>query len=236
MDYRHLLPSQIQSLGKILAASQLDPSLFRWDHLDVDFAGYDPLPGILHTPTGYYFAFARHYQARGYDSVVDAGHRVGFSPGKESDSEDHGPLEWRDVEAFFGRWLQYLRRELDAKDFWEAVAGVKGVTGYDDSDLEETPFTPEERENLTNRLAEIQARLSSLESLRAQDIAFVKKQFGDLREELSRMRRGRWKKLFLGTLANLALRQIIPPELIRGALEALRDLFTAPGAGSLPPG
>jgi len=232
LDRDELLPSQLAALGRILRKSGLSATDFEWRDSDHDFAGYVPVPALVHKPTDSFFAIATDFEASGFDSIRKSGRRVCLSPGKEEGEEVHRRVDWRDVEARFQEWLTYLRRELAAPDFWEAVVSIDEmpVAGK----RAEEPFTPAEQRVIEQRFDAMDRHLDEIKELTEDQTEYVRAEFIELRQQLSRMKRGQWSKFFLGTIANLALRHI-PISVLREILDFVKGVLHVLTQGPLLP-
>ncbi len=106
--------------------------------------GTDPFQHLVHKPTGFSFGIARNFESSSYSGrLQEKGRWIAFKPGSEREVDDHSRLTWTDVENYFRDWLAYVRRELDAPDFWDAVYSLaEPEFSRDDSDK---PFTSNEQ-------------------------------------------------------------------------------------------
>lgn len=235
-EFDSVMKSQRHSLGHILGKSGLDPSEFQWAEAPDGNFGYDGVPALYHRPSRYWFGIGRDYRTYGYsDALTEEGRRVVFTPGNHHSYETHRHQKWSEVEKCFDLWLQYLKRELDSVDFWEAVEAVS-LGGAEPASADQ-PFTAEEQQIIAGRLSVLEERMLAAEKLSKEQAAYVQREFKELRAELKRMRRWQWWKLLLGTIANFSLRHIVPESAVRELLDAAKELFhTLTGTPSLPPG
>jgi hypothetical protein len=226
VEIKGLLPSQIAELGKAIARAKLNAREFEPDEFDdFSYAGYSPVPTLRHTPTRSWFGFARYYAMGRRASVEEYGFRAGLAPGKESPFEERGPLDWNGTLAAFQEWLTYVQREAGTVDFLEAFEAERATIAAVDSEADDLPFTPDEQQHIAPQLDAIEEEIVEAVRPNAEFETFVRAEFTFLRAELGKMRRGQWRKLFYGTLINFAARAMVPPEIVRKALEAAKDFF-----------
>jgi len=226
MEVEGLLRSQVADLARHIARAGLTAVDFQSDEVHQNFAGYTPVPAIIHRPTGTWFAFARYVSASYYnDHVSDLGYRVGLRPGDTRQFEERGPLEWPEVLGAVGDWLGYVRRELDADDFLSAFEAASASPTSTDSASDLTPFSADEVAVIGPQLDRIEEGLSQAAKQTSGLEDYVKAEFAYLRTELGRMQRGRWRKAFLGTLASMAMRGIVGQQFVRDAVEQAREFL-----------
>ena len=174
MDYRHLMLSQRQALGRRLGSSGLNPGDFTWKELERDRGDGGPWPGIVHRPTDFWVLFCREYQMSSYSTrVKDKGHCIVYSPGLNEMQDAYGPLkDWDDVCIYFDEWLKNLRREIEAKDFWE-VATATFEVGLGAVERPSDTFTEAEAQAITPQLDELESQLTNLETVHELDVKVI---------------------------------------------------------------
>ena len=228
MDIPGLLKSQIADLGREVANAGFRASDFAHETLAYERSGQTPAEALRHRQSRGFFAFGRAYTRNyGYGPKGRGGDfRVGFSPGAESNVDDRNELDWHGVLAAFREWLGYIRRESTAPDFWDAVAAHSSDPGEGPRTGEDDSFDETERESVGKRLGQIEEMLFAMAKQQGADHEFIAAEFADLRTELATMKRGKWKKLVLGTLADLAIKEVLSPDNIRKAVDAASDFLT----------
>lgn len=217
MEINGLTRRQIAELGELLGKNGYSASDFRLERGRVAIRGDSSYPALRHA-SGAYFAFGRHFRAYAYsDHLTDEGFRVGFSPGTDSPSEERGPLDWTGVSSAFDVWLKVIRDELAAPAFAEAATLACSMHGLSDDAADNTPFNAKEQNEVLGRLNAIEAELAR----QALDVDAVRRTMADLRDELTRMQRGRWKSLALGAIFKLTLDRAIETEAAKRALDEI---------------
>ena len=210
-------------VGRAIGRAGFAASEFHSEDVPSTFGGPMEVPGLVHR-SGAWFAFAREYRAYRYsDQFSDIGHHASFAPGSHSPVEQRGPLEWPGMLAACQEWLGNIRTALDAVDFETAVEQGTQEVAARETAAHDRPFTPSERSTIERQLEEVQAAVSSASSQRAEDMVYIREQFDALREELVRMKRGRWKQMLIGAGVSLATRNIVPPDVARRAVHSVID-------------
>ena len=228
-----LTKANLAELGREIGKAGLLAPDFAVGQVRTDFAGAVFENALVHRPSGNWFAFARYLKSYGYsEHVEDEGHYVGYVPGQHSPFAKSGPLDWPEVVREFARWLVYMQKELSAASFEDAVAaGARESVNRADSSAN-APFTAPERSQIESVLSRIEESLRASEQARRGTEEFVRAEFSALREELAKMKRGRWKNLFTGSLVKLAAERIVATEVAQEAFATARD-FVAEGADKL---
>jgi hypothetical protein len=226
MEIEGLLQSQVAELARIIGSSGLAPSDF--DHVNVDgsyFGSSEPVPAIFYKPAAYWFGFGRYYRSHSYSGDgKDVGFRAGLRPGSETPFETRGPLNWSEMRAAFQDWISYVQRELAAPDFWTAVAGASSEFGLG-AESDESRFTPHEQNAVAEQLRSIEEQLADAARRQTESDAFVRLQFAELREELAKMKRGKWKTFFIGSLAKMAITHVVPAEVVSAVFDRMSQFF-----------
>lgn len=236
MEIEGLLRSQVEQLAMEVHRAGVPPTDFATRQVhDDELAGPLNVPAILHRPTGGFFAFAR--QMRGYaysDHLDDIGHRVGFSPGTSKPFEIRGPLEWNEVRMAFRTWLTCVEREAAAGDLWSAPLGSVFEFPEDARD-QSRPFEPQVQAGLQDQLDRIEEALVKAAGEQREAAEEIRRDLRDLRAELGKMRRGKWKKYAMGTFVSWSVRHYATPDAIQHAFGALRDFVVNSHPPVLPP-
>ena len=223
MQIDGLTAPQLAEVGRAIGRAGFSASEFHSEDIPSTFGGPVEVPGLVHR-SGAWFAFAREYRSYSYsDQLHDIGHHASFSPGSLSPVEEQGPLEWPGMLAALQAWLRNMRAALDAVDFATAVEQGATELAVGKSELDDRPFTAVERSAIERQLDEMESAIAAAATKRADDMDYIRTQFEGLREELARMKRGRWKQLLLGTGVSFAARQVVPPDVAQTAVHAVMD-------------
>lgn len=225
MEINGLTKRQMADLGSLIGSAGYAPSEFHEETGRISVSGDPSTPALIHA-SGAWFGFGRHYRASAYsDTLTDEGFSVAFAPGGASPSEERGPLKWQGVAVAFKDWLRYIREELSAPDFDSAALHAATLNALPAESADDLPFSLAERDEIAERLIRLEEELVKQGAARAADAAEVQRGFADLRDELTRMRRGRWKTFVLGTVMQLAGKRAISSEVAKNALEAIGDVI-----------
>lgn len=225
-----LLPSQWAKMAAHINASGLRPADFDRTSIEVPaWAMSSKVPAIVHVPTGYFFAIEDDWLAT-LNGEKNVGFRIGFAPGEQMGFQAVSGVSWIEAAGHFRKWLTYTRREAEARDF-VAILGHLADAAPSSGEDDETRFSEAEQQ-------EIVARLDALETM-VRDLRFdggmLFRDLGELREDVSRMKRGRFKKLLLGTVAKWAVTKALTADQVRQVLESLQDIVLGSGQDLLKP-
>ncbi len=225
MNIEGLLPSQNADVARTIMDSPFPLREFEVVRASLAVVGFEDVTALRHLPTSATFGFGRFILEVAQEEDFDGtGHSIAMNPGWERRVEVHEAASWHKVPRHIKDWLDNLARERAAEDFLSTLTHAEGSSAPSHEDAS-APFSNEERSELLERLARMEAVLQ--ESVgRTDDLReFVAREFSSLREELSRMNRGKWRKLAVGTLASLAIDAIVPAEAVREAWLLARDFW-----------
>jgi hypothetical protein len=182
-----------------------DPTEFRWENEALD-AGQ-----LLHVQTGATFTWAFDGGFWGYI----------YSP-----APDAPYAESRKASSDFGFTLQYLVPWLAAiegergPDLWaELQEGREIGTEPPPIEVENTPFSPEERHRLEGVLRELQQYVVANYEIEDAEARQLEQKIDYLIDVAERgFGRLDWRTLFIGAVFEWGLAALVPPEALRGAL------------------
>jgi hypothetical protein len=98
-----------------IKAAGLNPIEFAWkEEVQKRKSEYGPstilhLHRLPHKPSGYSFLFGQTF--------------VSYTPGSESQQDFAGRVNWAGKQEAVGRWLTYLKREIEAPDLCGSLVG-----------------------------------------------------------------------------------------------------------------
>ena len=207
---RPLPKSKRDEVYKLIQKHGLDPNQFHWKSAfgTSQVSHNHIVVALLHPATGSYFIFDGtsdpHYAQQ------EANLRVGIGPFISVYSPGMGePVEIRAVMTYYeqlqhcDRWLQEVKKEYDTPDFWDSLKREKTLPDaapvQDDSE-----FTPEEKNQLSQALREIQRYLLTIAGIQEEQQQEVKKRFDYLESAIERLNRKDWVHTAIGVLFTIA--------------------------------
>lgn len=182
-----------------------------------------PVPGSLsrsvltHRPTSYYFSFE-----------VDSGgsYYLEYSPGKDLLIVNDIENEWEMLHEDFSDWLQSIKREIETPDLWETIADGPGLfTSASVSDVENTPFTPDEREYISQQLHEIETYLITTQIFSEEQAEFVRKRLNYLEGAAHRSGRIDWLNTAVGVIFSIMVSAAFAPQQARDLWQFVAAAF-----------
>lgn len=231
-----LLPSQTAGVVRAISGSSFQLTDFEVEEYDFGLSGFAHVPAVRHLPTGARFGFGRKSRARGYAiRTVEDSLAVALNPGRDTRVQIVGVDGWSSVSPLVTEWLSNLRRELDAEAYLAGALQADSARSTAAASEDERLATTAEQVELSSRLDALEIALSqSIEGAEDRQRVLLA-EFAALREELSRMRKGRWRKLVVGTLVGLATDAVVPAAAIQSVIREVRDLFADLCVARLPP-
>lgn len=209
----------IQTLG-------LNPREFEWIEREVTRGNNKSRlsPVLVHQPTEYYYAF--------YEEE-DGTHWPVYSPGPESLVLylNLGTQGWQHKITNINRWLDYLKREVEAPDLWEALSqDLKFIDAA--SDLEDTPFSQQELTYISSALKEIKEYIVSTQNLTSDKLTYIESRLDYLEKSSKRQGRQAWIHTTIGVLFTIVVGAAFAPDaardLFRFAANALSQIINSP--------
>ena len=190
----------------VIRRAGLDPAEFDWT---LRAQRQNSQEVLLHEPSGSYFDFIYENAqwAYVYEPGVDTPHRAGRA--------GTWPYELLEV----NRWLGAVRREVETPDLWAELERERAVLARPSADDgQNTPFEARELEHISAQIGELKEYVRAAYDLNEAQQRELQARL-DYVEGAARGWIGRvdWWNLFVGSLVNLVLTQIVPP----GAVQAL---------------
>ena len=198
----------------------LDPSDFEWTEVEEEpipmVAGEGVVSVLVHRPSGYSFRFDLRNQR--YSAT--------FSPGRDAPTRHEICRNLAHLMALFvTEWLPSLKRETEAPDLWAELTRRTGLTEAVRT-TDAAPFTPEEREQLTQGLAEIKVWLLKQADVQQQHADLVTDRLGYLEAGIDRLPRNDWIHTAIGVLFTLAVGVGLGPDQARDLFRVANDALT----------
>jgi hypothetical protein len=158
---------------------------------------------LVHLPTEYAFAF---------DIDANRGHHYAtFKPGPEGPTFRCNAGAWEFELAYVHQWLANVQREYEAPDLWAEVLRERELAGAPPGpNVDNSPFTPEEQQLVSNQLAEMRELILQSFELQAEQINALDERVAYLGEATARLGKFDWRGLLTGQLVTLVLTAVIP--------------------------
>lgn len=189
---------------KAIQAAGLAPEGFGWDD------GADE-SCIRHLSSGAYFVFG------GVPGGYVARYVAGDAPVEEREA-----LSWQKQMQLVERWLAAVKDDSDMPDLWAELRRETELLGATaDEAIENTPFTPDEREEIAGRLQEMRDYARRTYSLSEEQMRVLDAKLDHLAAATGRLGRTDWRGLFVGTMLTFVLTAALPPESARHILLTL---------------
>jgi AcrR family transcriptional regulator len=186
---------------KAIQAAGLAPEGFGWD------GGADE-SCIRYQSSETYFVFG------GVPGRYVARYVAGDAPVEEREA-----LSWEAQMRHVERWLDAIKRDVEMPDLWAELRRETELLGAAaDEAIENTPFTPDEREEIAERLQERRDYARRTYSLSEEQMRVLDAKLDHLVDATGRLGRTDWRGLFFGTMFAFVLTAALPPESARHIL------------------
>ena len=205
MNDARLLQSQKNEVLLTIKESGLNPREFEL----VDPPENGCITHLIHVPSGYRFRLSEF--------------AVSYSPAEETRQQHIEQSNWAGKISILAKWLDYLKREVEAPDLWASLAQAQEMLGAEPTEAVNTPFSAEEQIQAKRAIEDIRIYISATYSLADEPLAQVNRKLDYLIDASTRVGRKDWKVLFLGILFTLVVEQLIPSG------PGLRELFGIAG-------
>lgn len=168
------------------------------------------------------------------------GYRVRYRPAADRPHDKSGSGSWNEVvETTFPEWLSFVEREVSAPDLWGQLSAERELVDAASGPAENTPFTPEERGQISAQLEEIREFLFATEELSAERQQAIESRLKYLEEAAGRLGRIDWVNIFVSTIFQFAFNAIVSTsavqDVLRMAAQGIGPLF-GPEIPGLPGG
>jgi hypothetical protein len=214
-------------LEAILAAG-LPPTDFRWVEEDtlVNILGAGAPPyrvqALVHEPTDSAFLFDL--------DTTYVQHYAIFHPGRDGPTERINAGNWAGELGYVRVWLGLVKEEHETPDLWAELGQQRDLMIGEA--VANTPFTPEEQEQIAAQLAEAKQYARANLELEPEQLDRIEAQLDYLVEAAQRARRIDWRNLLIGSLLSQVLQAVLPVQPILHLLTiVLRGLSHMFGGG-----
>ena len=177
----NLLQSQRNHVFAAVRDAGFDPSDFEWDRDALDAGASASIDVLRHPTSGGFFEF-RH---------VGRSKANRFAPGEDVAVSSNNPGSWELQLAYVRRWLEYLKREIEAPDLWGETSKERELVDAARGEGSNEPFTEDERGLISRQLRELKEYLVASYELNAGQQAILEDRIRYLDEATGRQGRDR---------------------------------------------
>lgn len=169
----------------------------------------------------------------------DAGHYTSTEVVGEDSSGPSESFSWTKVQERVRRWAEKVKQDVDTPDLWGELQREREIlTGPRHDDVENTPFTSDEREEIAEQLRQIKELVKKTYSLSEAQMLTLEAKIDDLEAAAGRIGRKDWRLLFCGVMFTVIVTGLLSPEAVQHilvkVLHGLENLFGG-GPPQLPP-
>ncbi len=202
-------------------AAGLRPEEFLWDD------GADDIC-FRHPSSGAHFVFG------GNPGNYVTSYRAGDDTGPELSSHS-----WQALMRRVALWLAAVEHDIETPDLWDQLRGqTELLAGTSDAALENTPFTPDERNEVVSQLNEVRKFVKSEYVLSELQLTGLDSKLAYLVEAAGRLGRKDWLNACIGAMFGWFLVAALPPDALHHIFQMLLSGIThlfghgIPGLGS----
>jgi hypothetical protein len=146
---------------------------------------------------------------------------------------------WESLIERIRSWLEDVKRDLEMPDLWaELQRDAQLLFGAPSDDTENTPFTPDEQNDIAARLQALAEHARRTYSLSAAQMRTLEAKLDYLADAARRLGRKDWLNVCAGAILGYILTASLPPEAARGMflglLQAVGYLYGLPDMPLLP--
>ncbi len=210
-----LLVSQKNALFNIIEGKNLTPSLFSWNNISSDLVKTDTADVLTYNESDFGFIF---------ETGRGGGIYCMYTPGKEEINENSYPGSWDGVLASFRKWLDYLKREIVLEDKWKRLKEEIELIGFK-SEQDNNRFSFKEVKEIENKIELLKSKIGQIENLSSDSILVINDKLDFLVEQSKVLTKFDWKSFFIGTMLNIVISFMIPPDVSKAIWGAISEVF-----------
>jgi hypothetical protein len=149
----------------------------------------------------------------------ESGYYVGQSVVGDGHAWPYSPCSWQTLIPQVSRWLEEVQHDLNTPDLWAELRREAELLGSGSNRvIENTPFTPEEQQEIARRLEKLATDVSHALSLSGAQTNAIEGKIDYLIEASTRLGRKDWLNAFIGVTLGFMLVVALPSESARGIL------------------
>jgi hypothetical protein len=146
----------------------------------------------------------------------EAGYYVGQSVVGDGHVWPYSPCSWQTLIPQVSRWLEEVKHDLNTPDLWAELRREAELLGAGSNRvIENTPFTPEEQQEIARRLDKLATDVSHALSLSGAQTNALEGKIDYLIEASTRLGRKDWLNNFIGVTLPFVLAAALAPEAAR---------------------
>lgn len=129
---------------------------------------------------------------------------------------------WSTVLEEFKQWAEAVQYVADVPDFWEEFRQApEALTAAQSTGASNTPFTPDEQAEISNRLDAVKQLVRKQFELTAEQLSAVDQRLDDAEEASKRLGRKDWLMAFYGAVMSTFMTDEISPHVIQTVLSTV---------------
>lgn len=228
MGIGHLLTSQTDRIHEIAREWGFSSNEFDWQWRAGEAYGFvqSEVPVLVHLPSDFFMAFGDDPQG---------GHVVYYTPGSDSRFAAGRKLTWQQALSHVVSWLNSLRRETEAKDFWHLLAERSNLLADGRSSWDNAPFTTEERKRVQASMDAVYEESVRTQRLNKRQTELLLSSIEEIKIATARLGRRDWLMFTLSTLAGVATSAAFSLEVTKALVQATTAAIGwVTGSPSLP--
>jgi hypothetical protein len=197
-----LLKSQMNDVFLLIKAAGLNPTEFAWKEEEQERENeYGPsttvqLHRLVHKPSGYSLLFGELF--------------LSYTPGSETKGDYVGRVNWAGKQEAVGKWLTYLKREIDTPDLWGSLADERGLLDFGSSTGDNSPFSEAEQIQIKLAVEAVRSYITKTQTLSEANLQNVNARLDYLIDASKQLGRIHWKDIFVSTLLAIAWQLALP--------------------------
>lgn len=163
----------------------------------------------------------------------DPSHYVGSRVVGDAADSPFDVYSWRGVIERFGYWLKEVQHDLATPDLWaELQRETELLRTYSDGVIENTPFTPDEQNEIASQLRAFADRTKRSQLLSTAQMHVLEAKIDYLIKAAGRIGKFDWLNVLAAVLGGYALAAVLPPEVVHAIipplLRAIGHIFGVP--------
>ena len=221
-----LLKSQKNEVFKILQEVGLEPAHFSWADIDLMPSVDRVVPRLNYLDGKYYFQFQRDTGKSDLQFQRNTGIACKFTPGQERTVQCGKATSWGDLRRHVKFWSTYLKREIEATDFWAEMEKYRiSVSLALPEQVRNESIPAYEAEEIANKLQALADKIDELFELNTDQNQFVRSKLNYLAEAAKRQRSMDLVYTSIGVFGTIAMGLALTPGKTRELWQLMKSLI-----------